>query len=105
MPMPRSKPSRMTYIATAVPMTAAQITGRYHSISAHLLEGIAAPGGCDRTTPCQWWFGGRGVGTCRDQPVDVINPHRKNDSVDKNEQRKRCGDAGTRHRRDGVSRP
>ncbi len=30
--MPRSKPSRITYIATAMPITAAQITGRYHSM-------------------------------------------------------------------------
>ena len=32
MPMPRSKPSRITYMATATPISAAQITGRYHSM-------------------------------------------------------------------------
>ena len=39
MPMPRSKPSRITYIATAVPISAAQITGRYHSMARLLAIG------------------------------------------------------------------
>ena len=33
MPIPRSKPSKITYIATASPMIAAQMTGRYDSMT------------------------------------------------------------------------
>src|ERR1700704_7211941 len=33
MPIPRSKPSRITYMATASPMIAAQMTGRYVSMA------------------------------------------------------------------------
>src|SRR5262245_24387308 len=90
-PMPRSKPSIMTYITTAVPMTAAQIRGRYHSMTPSLSAlQCFAPGilrGGDRARRETPGLGSDFLRTVRNQPVDVVNAKPEHDSVGDHEQR------------------
>src|SRR6266853_2068030 len=96
MPIPRSKPSRITYIATASPMIAAQITGRYDSMTQPRLMSSPGPG-IDYPlsmktlrASLQWPRQRSGAGglnhrtfrSARDQPVDVVDAHGKHDAVD-----------------------
>src|SRR5262245_7479653 len=105
-PIPRSKPSMMTYITTAVPMTAAQIRGRYHSMAPSLLmlqsfaPGIL--GGGDRARQETPILGGDFPRAMRDQPVDVIHAKPEYDAVCDHEQREGAGDRRARHRRGGI---
>src|SRR5476649_2213483 len=105
MPMPRSNPSRITYMATAVPIRVAQITGRYHSMALDLFQ--CAPAGVRRggnraTAKIFGLFDGGSAWTLRDQPVHVINAHREHDAVNNDEQRQRESDTRVGHRRGGV---
>ena len=93
--MPRSKPSRMTYIATAMPMMPAQITGRYHSMA--VLPSALRASASRRGAGARRAAGGSprarstraARGPLRDQPVDVVDAHREHDAVDQDEQHER----------------
>src|ERR1700716_2297650 len=107
-PIPRSKPSRITYIATANPISAAQITGRYDSMGAasdgvlaqyrhsslgaglSFASALPARGRYRRSTAAGLE---RGIfRSVRYQPVDGIDAHREHDAVDEHEQHKCRGD-------------
>src|SRR4051812_3590151 len=103
--MPRSKPSRTTYIATATPMTAAQISGRYHSMTVSLLESRAAfvlrGGNWTARRERAGLFGDLGR-TAVDQAVDVIDAEGEHDAIGQHEQSQGAGDRGGGHRRSGL---
>src|SRR4030095_778592 len=104
--MPRSKPSMMTYITTAVPMMAAQIRGRYHSMMPSLsVPQRFAPGilrGGDRAGRETPSLGGDFLRAVRDKPVDVINAEPEHDSVCDHEQCECADDCRARHRRSCI---
>src|SRR4029079_15058793 len=97
--MPRSKPSRITYIATARPMIAAQMTSRYDSMARpHTTCSLGTVRSVDENFVSAWrgrWrrrcaaAAGlkRGVlWSARDQSVDVVETDREYDAVDQHEQ-------------------
>jgi hypothetical protein len=94
MPTPRSKPSRMTYIATAVPINAGPDDRKipFHG-------GLPFAASVQRRVRPAWRPASAGTAwsdlvrahdpprPLRDQPVDVINAHREHDAVDDHEHR------------------
>src|SRR5262245_45634291 len=80
MPTPRSKPSRITYIATAMPMMPAQISGRSSAIvSPRALAPLVADCGGQRLVSESF----RQLllfRSFRDQAVDVVDADREHDA-------------------------
>src|SRR5262245_49665005 len=105
MPTPRSKPSRITYIATAMPMMPAQISGKSHA-TARALQAFLDRYGlvCGRERPVAEAFPAfaRLSWSLRDEAIDVVDAEREHDAVDQHEQCQRGGAAASRNRRHGV---
>src|SRR5262245_14667765 len=100
MPMPRSKPSSRTYMTTAMPITAAQISGRYHSMVSlpSALQCFAAGvlRGSNRARRELPGFRRDLTRAVRNQPVDVVNAEPEHDAIGQYEKSQRAGNGRAR---------
>src|SRR5262245_57544645 len=108
MPMPRSKPSSRTYMTTAMPITVAQISGRYHSMASLplTLQRFAAGVLCSGNRARREMPGFRRdlTRSVRNQPVDVVDAKPEHDTVCEHKKRQCTGNSRTRDRRCRVRR-
>src|SRR5262245_59487591 len=108
MPMPRSKPSSRTYMTTAIPITAAQIRGRYHSMVSlpSALQCFAARVLRSRNRARRELPGFRRdlARAVRNQPVDVVNAEPEHDAIGQHEKSQRAGNSRARDGRCRVRR-
>src|SRR5262245_40942992 len=88
----------MTYIATARPMIAAQMSGKYSSIRFALLRFRRR----HRATKIFRRFNRAALRPTHDKAIDGVDARREYDGVDQHKQHQRCRDTGSKYRRSRI---